>query len=78
MGEQNVTLEDLQKLESIADEAAESGDPAVMRTLLKRSLSLNFSEDCKYLRESQTPLWVPAYFTLFLQSSKVIQKLRGI
>lgn len=47
MGEQNVTLEDLQKLESIADEAAETGDPAVMRTLLKRSLSLNFSADCK-------------------------------
>ncbi|KAI5453759.1 hypothetical protein NCC49_005572 [Naganishia albida] len=45
MGEQNVTLEDLQKLESIADEAAETGDPAVMRTLLKRSLSLNFSQE---------------------------------
>lgn len=48
MGEQNVTLEDLQKLESIADEAAETGDPAVMRTLLKRSLSLNFSQECKH------------------------------
>ncbi|KAJ9103823.1 hypothetical protein QFC21_002285 [Naganishia friedmannii] len=43
--DQGVTLEDLQKLESIADEAAESGDPEVMRTLLKRSLTLNFSND---------------------------------
>lgn len=46
--DQGVTLEDLQKLESIADEAAESGDPEVMRTLLKRSLTLNFSNDCEY------------------------------
>jgi hypothetical protein len=45
--DQGVTLEELQKLESIADEAAESGDPEVMRTLLKRSLTLNFSNECE-------------------------------
>lgn len=47
MGEQNVTLEELQQLESIADEATETGDPEVMRTLLKRSLSLSRNNDCE-------------------------------
>jgi hypothetical protein len=47
MGEQNVTLEELQQLESIADEAAETGDPEVMRTLLRRSLSLSRNNDCE-------------------------------
>lgn len=47
MGEQAVTLEELQQLETIADQAAETGDPEVMRTLLKRSLSLSRNNDCE-------------------------------
>lgn len=47
MGEQTVTLEELQQLETIADQAAETGDPEVMRTLLKRSLSLSRNNDCR-------------------------------
>ncbi len=42
-GEQNLTLEDLQRLEELADQAAEGGDGDLgrMRNLLRRSLSIS-------------------------------------
>ncbi|KAJ9120094.1 hypothetical protein QFC22_002992 [Naganishia vaughanmartiniae] len=66
--DQGVTLEDLQKLESIADEAAESGDPEVMRTLLKRSLTLNFSNDC----ECSSPITSRDELSLIVDSTYVV------
>jgi len=44
-GDQGVTLEELQKLEHLVDGAGIGDDPAHMRDLLKRSLSLNVSPD---------------------------------
>jgi hypothetical protein len=40
-GEKGLTLQDLQKLEQLVDEAAESEDPAQVRSMLRRSLSMN-------------------------------------
>ena len=45
-GDQGLTLEDLQRLEMLVEEAADSDDPAAMTTLLRRSLSTN-SNTCK-------------------------------
>ncbi|WRT69104.1 uncharacterized protein IL334_006088 [Kwoniella shivajii] len=42
-GEKGLTLNDLQKLEELVDEADEEEDPETMRTLLRRSLSMNVS-----------------------------------
>ncbi|KAG8936438.1 hypothetical protein FRC02_002269 [Tulasnella sp. 418] len=38
-----LTINDLQKLEELAEEAAKSDDPSKLRTVLRRSLSLNVS-----------------------------------
>jgi hypothetical protein len=38
-----LTINDLQKLEELAEEASESDDPTKLRTILRRSLSLNVS-----------------------------------
>ncbi len=46
-GEKGLTLQDLQKLEVMADQAAESDDPTKMRDLLRTSLTLNVSPDCE-------------------------------
>jgi hypothetical protein len=46
-GEKGLTLEDLQKLEIIVDEAGETDDPADMRKLLRRSLSMNVAPGCE-------------------------------
>lgn len=46
-GEKGLTLEDLQKLEIIVDEAGEADDPADMRKLLRRSLSMNVAPGCE-------------------------------
>lgn len=43
MGGPEMTLADLQKLEELAEEATESDDPTKLRTILRRSLSLNIS-----------------------------------
>ncbi|ORY28792.1 hypothetical protein BCR39DRAFT_186396 [Naematelia encephala] len=40
-GEKGLTLEDLQKLEMAMDEAEGTDDPATMRSVLRRSLSMN-------------------------------------
>ena len=47
-GDQGLTLEDLQKLEMLVEEAAESNDPAAMTTLLRRNLSVN-NNSCEWL-----------------------------
>ena len=46
-GEKGLTLEDLQKLEMLVEEAAESDDPAAMTKLLKRNLSVNAQSGCE-------------------------------
>jgi hypothetical protein len=38
-----LTISDLQKLEQLAEEASQSDDPAKLRNVLRRSLSLNVS-----------------------------------
>jgi hypothetical protein len=45
--ESGVTLVDLQMLEELADEAAKSDDPSKLRSMLKRSWSIN-SQKCEY------------------------------
>lgn len=42
-----LTISDLQKLEELAEEASASDDPTKLRTVLRRSLSLNVSPSCK-------------------------------
>ena len=46
-GEKGLTLEDLQKLEQLVDDATESRDPAEMRAALRRSLSMNVAPGCE-------------------------------
>jgi hypothetical protein len=46
-GEKGLTLQDLQQLEMIVDEAGESDDPDQMRSLLRRSLSMNVAPGCE-------------------------------
>ncbi len=43
-----LTISDLQKLEELAEEASESDDPSKLRSVLRRSLSLNVSPTCEY------------------------------
>lgn len=38
-----LTISDLQKLEELAEEASQSDDPSKLRTILRRSLSLNIA-----------------------------------
>ena len=49
-GEKGLTLEDLQRLETIVDEVGEVDDPADMRNLLRRSLSMNVAPGCKLVK----------------------------
>jgi hypothetical protein len=46
-GDQGLTLHDLQKLEMLVEQAGDSDDPAEMRKLLRRSLSLNVAPGCE-------------------------------
>ena len=46
-GEKGLTLQDLQKLEELVEEAGDD-DPEQMRTLLRRSLSMNVAPGCKW------------------------------
>lgn len=46
-GERGLTLQDLQRLETLVDGVEESDDPAKVRTLLRRSLSMNVAPGCK-------------------------------
>lgn len=41
-----LTISDLQKLEQLAEEAAMSDDPSKLRSVLRRSLSLNVAPSC--------------------------------
>lgn len=48
--EPGVTLVDLQMLEELADEAAKSDDPSKLRSMLKRSWSINAAQNCELRR----------------------------
>lgn len=41
----NLTIDDLQKLEAAAEQASQSQDPAMLRSVLRRTLSLNTTPD---------------------------------
>ncbi|CBQ73075.1 conserved hypothetical protein [Sporisorium reilianum SRZ2] len=41
----NLTIDDLQKLEAAAEQASQSQDPAMLRSVLRRTLSLNTAPD---------------------------------
>ncbi|PWZ02247.1 hypothetical protein BCV70DRAFT_230393 [Testicularia cyperi] len=45
LGIPNLTIDDLQKLEAAAEEASQSHDPAMLRSVLRRTLSLNTGSD---------------------------------
>lgn len=48
-GEQGLTLQDLQRMETMVDRVEEgSDDPTQMRSMLRRSLSMNVAPGCKY------------------------------
>lgn len=47
-GEKGLTLEDLQRLETIVDSVDETGEPDKVRSLLRRSLSMNVSPGCEF------------------------------
>ena len=46
--EKGLTLQDLQKLEEMVEEAEETDDPEQMRNLLRRSLSTNVAPGCEW------------------------------
>lgn len=46
-GEKGLTLQDLQKLEMVMDEADETDNPDQVRSLLRRSLSMNVALGCE-------------------------------
>jgi hypothetical protein len=47
-GEKGLTLQDLQRLETMVDSVEEgSDDPTQMRTMLRRSLSMNVAPGCE-------------------------------
>ncbi|KIY52995.1 hypothetical protein FISHEDRAFT_69453 [Fistulina hepatica ATCC 64428] len=62
-----LTISDLQKLEELAEEASASDDPSKLRSVLRRSLSLNMSPTAIYemanpppdLEDSDAPILVP-------------------
>ena len=44
-----LTISDLQKLESLADQASKSNDPTKLRSVIRRSMSLNLPLSCECL-----------------------------
>lgn len=44
-----LTINDLQKLEELAEEASKSDDPSKLRSVLRRSLSMNIAPSGTYL-----------------------------
>jgi hypothetical protein len=42
-----LTISDLQKLESLADQASKSNDPTKLRSVIRRSMSLNLPLSCE-------------------------------
>jgi len=44
-----LTISDLQRLESLADEASRSNDPTQLRSIIRRSMSLNLPLSCEWL-----------------------------
>ncbi|KZT37733.1 hypothetical protein SISSUDRAFT_1062575 [Sistotremastrum suecicum HHB10207 ss-3] len=54
-----LTIEDLQNLEQLAEEASKSDDPSQLRSVLRRSLSLNVPLASQELDEQDAPIIVP-------------------
>ena len=48
-GGPQLSISDLQKLEELAEEAANSDDPSRLRSVLRRSLSLNVPPSCEFI-----------------------------
>lgn len=53
-----LTFNDLQRLEQLAEEASESDDPSKLRTLLRRSLSLNLSPSGSFHSVKNIEYWL--------------------
>ena len=56
-----LTISDLQRLESLADQASKSNDPSKLRSVIRRSMSLNLPLSCECLflaQPSSTPTLV--------------------
>ena len=59
-----LTISDLQKLESLADQASKSNDPTKLRSVIRRSMSLNLPLSCEWLfldSVSTIPALVPEF-----------------
>ncbi len=55
-----LTISDLQRLESLADQASKSNDPTQLRSVIRRSMSLNLPLSCECLflaQPSTAPPW---------------------
>jgi hypothetical protein len=55
-----LTISDLQRLESLADQASKSNDPTKLRSVIRRSMSLNLPLSCKWLLFSPPPSAISA------------------
>jgi hypothetical protein len=53
-GDKGLTLNDLQALEAIVDQADEEGNPDAARAMLRRTLSTNRSPDCEFTIQGPT------------------------
>lgn len=55
-----LTINDLQKLEELADEASRSDDPTKLRRMLRRSMSMNVAPSCEWpVLSSLFSQWLP-------------------
>ncbi|RSH95003.1 hypothetical protein EHS25_000088 [Saitozyma podzolica] len=74
-GDQGLTLHDLQKLEMLVEQAGDSDDPAEMRKLLRRSLSLNVApgflqDDVPQGDDADEPIIVPRPGSILRRSAR--------
>ncbi|KAK4687238.1 hypothetical protein P7C73_g2876, partial [Tremellales sp. Uapishka_1] len=82
-GEKGLTLEDLQKLEMLADEAALSDNPTSMRTMLRRSLSMNVSpgilEDTEFVGDdADAPIILPRPGSILRRAARTKIRKAGL
>nr|KIR45515.1 hypothetical protein I312_05224 [Cryptococcus bacillisporus CA1280] len=82
-GEKGLTLEDLQKLEQLVDEAGEDDDPENMRNLLRRSLSMNVApgflhDDVPQGDNADAPLVAPRPGSILRRSARTKIRKAGL
>ncbi|OXG80125.1 hypothetical protein C349_04158 [Cryptococcus neoformans var. grubii Br795] len=82
-GEKGLTLEDLQRLEQLVDEAGEDVDPENMRNLLRRSLSMNVApgflqDDVPQGDNADAPLVAPRPGSILRRSARTKIRKAGL